>query len=148
VYRFHADLGGRIASALPDAFAMPVLLLLPYRCYFSFNARLPSSAMPSRDAEGLNVRLRKNTARMAADSATTLRAQLVGGVVHEILSSFFRVGTPGGRQKHYSKLLDIMSVMSTRGKYSNKYCRINYAGYGRIGGIAGTTERAGRWTGR
>jgi SET domain-containing protein len=39
VYRFDADRGERIASASRDAFAVPVLLLLPYRCYFSFNAR-------------------------------------------------------------------------------------------------------------
>lgn len=40
MYRFDADPGERIASALPDAFAMPVLLLLLYCCYFSFNARV------------------------------------------------------------------------------------------------------------
>ena len=45
MYRFDADLGERIASALPDAFAMPVLLLLLYCCYFSFNARYCQSCV-------------------------------------------------------------------------------------------------------
>ncbi len=39
MYRFDAGLGEPIVSPLPEAFAMPVPLLLLHCCYFSFNAR-------------------------------------------------------------------------------------------------------------
>lgn len=70
-------------------------------------------------------------------------AKFVRGVVHGFLKGFL----DAGQDEAYPKLLDIMAVMSIRGKYSNKYDGKNDAGYGKIACNTEHTERAGGWTG-